>query len=66
MGVKVVIVANDNLCTKCGKKIERGESTISIMKNLKRLYYHARCFGADHLETPPDKKTEEEKKVANT
>jgi DNA-directed RNA polymerase subunit RPC12/RpoP len=39
------------VCAKCKKEIKRGESSISAVKNLKRLYYHARCFGADHLET---------------
>lgn len=42
-------------CAKCKRPIERGESTISTVKNLKRLYYHARCFGADHLEAGQSK-----------
>jgi len=40
------------VCAKCKKIIKSGESSISTVKNLKKLYYHARCFGADHLETP--------------
>jgi hypothetical protein len=43
-------MAEEYICAKCKKEIKRGESSISTVKNLKRLYYHARCFGADYLE----------------
>lgn len=38
------------LCAKCKKEIKKGESSISTVKNLKKLFYHARCFGADYLD----------------
>ncbi len=53
---KGTFVQECSACAKCKRPIERGESTISTVKNLKRLYYHARCFGADHLETDPPAK----------
>lgn len=43
-------MAEEYICAKCKKEIKRSESSISTVKNLKRLYYHARCFGADYLD----------------
>ncbi len=48
-------MADSYACVKCGRPIERGESSISTVKNLKRQYYHARCFGADHLDADQSK-----------
>jgi hypothetical protein len=38
------------LCGKCKKPIKPGETTISVVKSLKKVFYHARCFGAKYLE----------------
>lgn len=50
------------ICGTCRKPIKPGETTISVVRNLKKIYYHARCFGAKHLEeqtqqSPQDQKT---------
>ena len=45
-------MADKMVCAKCKKEIKRGESSISTVKNLKKLYYHARCFGAGYLDEP--------------
>lgn len=38
------------LCRKCRQIIEQGEAMVSTKKNLRKIHYHARCFGAPHLE----------------
>lgn len=40
----------NEVCAKCHKPIQRGETTVSVIAALKRFFYHARCFGAKHLE----------------
>lgn len=36
-------------CTRCKKLIQRGESSISMVRSLRKIYYHVSCFGAGHL-----------------
>ena len=40
----------NEMCAKCKKVIQRGDTSIASVKNLKKLFYHARCFGAGYLE----------------
>jgi len=50
------------MCAKCKKIIQKGETTIASVKNLKKLHYHARCFGAGHLEVGENGKTAEQER----
>ncbi len=38
------------LCARCQKGLEKGDTTITVAKGLKKFFYHARCFGAGHIE----------------
>jgi len=52
----------NEMCAKCKRIIQRGETSIASVKNLKKLFYHARCFGAGYLEAGENEKTAEQKR----
>ncbi len=53
----------NELCAKCKKVIQKGDTTVSVVKGLKRFFYHARCFGAKHLEEQNQPASQPEQKV---
>ena len=40
----------NEVCQKCKKIIKKGDTVVVSVKNLKKGFYHARCFGAKQLE----------------